>query len=90
MKSLFSFDQHKTKLNFQFLYDQLGPLLAFPPFGPTEFPLPLTLVVNYPKKEGFGLCYVWRPWLLSPESPMLNVKFGVKIPNQVENVLIHL
>ena len=50
MKSLFSFDQHKTKLNFQFLYDQLGPLLAFPPFGPTEFPLPLTLVVNYPKK----------------------------------------
>ena len=76
MKSLFSFDQHKTKLNFQLLYDQLGPLLAFPPFGPTEFPLPLALVVNYPKKQGFGLCYVWRPWLLSPESPiceMLNL-----------------
>ena len=50
MQSFFPLDQLKTKLNFQ--YDQLGPLsLFFPPFGPTEFPLPLALVVNYPRAQ---------------------------------------
>ena len=47
---IFPLDQLKTKLNFQ--YDQFGPLsLFFPPFGPTEFPLPLALVVNYPRAK---------------------------------------
>ena len=50
MQSFFPLDQLKTKLNFQ--YDQLGPLsLFFPPSGPTEFPLPLALVVNYPRAQ---------------------------------------
>ena len=38
MKSFFSLDQLKTKLNFQFSYDQLGPLsLFFRPLGPLNF-----------------------------------------------------
>ena len=49
---IFPLDQLKTKLNFQFSYDQLGPLsLFFPPFGPTEFPLPYALIVNYPRAQ---------------------------------------
>ena len=74
---IFFLDQLKTKLNFQFLYDQLG--LCF------------FLLCKLSSKIRNRFVLRMASLVAITRVPHLrNNKFGVTIPNQLENVLLHL